>query len=392
MVGVDHACGVDLAGGESTGRLSFTADMVAVQTDADIESAHVDVEAVEKGEREQRALGGVDGTDSDPLAGEVGPIGDRGVVAHRDDRREVAVGVAHDQRLCLRHETPAADPRQRRVPRHVDATAGEVFDLALVVRIQDVVERQSLLGEPTPEALPDRHHLGVVGDGAEDQRVAHRSGSPLMARPTKSKRASVVGAITRAARASRNRRSTPSSLRNAAPPHTFMARSVTEMAASPAAALTSRTRSVASSRSDPSAVSVSPRKAAAWSVVIRMRAWSVRTKGCSASVWPRCSSVVPRMWAPASSVTASIRPMLNAALMTRNHGSASASAMSRPAPSSPSMAARGTLTPDARIGFDALPRRPSPSKSPATVNPLASEPTSHSVIGPPFSSGLLDHT
>ena len=47
-----------------------------------------------------------------------------------------------------------------------------------------------------------------------------------MARPMKSRRASVVGAMTRAARASRNRRSTPSSLRNAAPPQTFMARSV----------------------------------------------------------------------------------------------------------------------------------------------------------------------
>ena len=43
----------------------------------------------------------------------------------------------------------------------------------------------------------------------------------------KSSSASVVGAMTRAARASRKRRSMPSSLRKAAPPHTFIARSVT---------------------------------------------------------------------------------------------------------------------------------------------------------------------
>ena len=48
----------------------------------------------------------------------------------------------------------------------------------------------------------------------------------------KSRSASVVGAITRAARASRKRRSTPSSRRNAAPPHTFNARSVTSIDAS----------------------------------------------------------------------------------------------------------------------------------------------------------------
>ena len=61
---------------------------------------------------------------------------------------------------------------------------------------------------------------------------------PQAALPMKSYSTSVVGAITVAARASRKWRSTPTSLRNAAPLHTRIAKSVTSVAASPAAAWT----------------------------------------------------------------------------------------------------------------------------------------------------------
>ena len=45
QVGVDHAGGIDLAGGEGAGRVAFAADVVAVQADADIEPAYLQVTA-----------------------------------------------------------------------------------------------------------------------------------------------------------------------------------------------------------------------------------------------------------------------------------------------------------------------------------------------------------
>src|SRR4029077_4025029 len=139
----------------------------------------------------------------------------------------------------------------------------EVVDLALVVRVQDVVEREVAVLEPSPEAGPDRHDLRVVRHGTEEQRgvvaICHvsSSGRPLTARPTKSSSASVVGAMTRAARASRKRRSMATSVREVAPPHTYIARAVTSMAASAARALLSSTRKTASARPSPSADNVS---------------------------------------------------------------------------------------------------------------------------------------
>ena len=80
------------------------------------------------------------------------------------------------------------------------------------------------------------------------------------------------GSITEAARASRNTRSTPTSLRNAAPPATRMPRSVTSVAVSPAKALISSTRSTASGRPFSRASSESSRSPRTASVLTRMRA------------------------------------------------------------------------------------------------------------------------
>src|SRR3954453_7927853 len=84
-------------------------------------------------------------------------------------------------------------------------------------------------------------------------------------------------------------------------------------------------------------------------------------------------------------------PTLKAAFMTRNHGRTSARATSSPAPSSPSMAEAGTVTPDAWMGADRLPRNPSPSKDPGWLSPDRSAGTSHIVQGPAPAGGRLDH-
>ena len=164
----------------------------------------------EVAERDQRRLRGVDRTRRDATPLQLLDRLDVGVGADDDHRGQVAVGVAHGQRLDRASGVPAdalgADPRQRRVPRDVDAPGGELFDLALVVRVQDVVEREVAVREPAPEPVPDRDDLRVVRHRAHHQRfadaVAHavtspRSGRPVRARPTMSWRAWVVGAMTR---------------------------------------------------------------------------------------------------------------------------------------------------------------------------------------------------
>src|SRR5262249_50031192 len=156
----------------------------------------------------------------------------------------------------------------------VRAARHQVLDLALVVRVEQVVDVDVALAQPRTEAVPDRHDLGVVGNGSKKERhvltwgrrAQPSSGRPRIARPPTSLSASVVGAMTLAARAARKRRSMASSLRNAAPPHTTMDRSEAPAATSPAAALTSRTDICASGRPSSIAKMVVSRIARAWSV------------------------------------------------------------------------------------------------------------------------------
>src|SRR4029079_13913639 len=97
---------------------------------------------------------------------------------------------------------------------------------------------QIVLCEILLEALPDRDNFRRVGYRAKHKCIwfvrhigalLQNSGSPQTALPMKSYSTSVVGAITVAARASRKWRSTPTSLRKAAPPQTRIARSVTSV-------------------------------------------------------------------------------------------------------------------------------------------------------------------
>src|SRR5262249_46591562 len=112
--------------------------------------------------------------------------------------------------------------------------------------------------EVAPHAFPDRHHFRIVGDGSNPDRLAHdhllarlrdqNSGIPSTARAMNSRRTSPVGAMMAPAWASRNSRSMPVFLENAAPPHARIAAEVTLMAMSPAAALVSSTRNSVVSR------------------------------------------------------------------------------------------------------------------------------------------------
>ena len=147
---VDHARRVDLAGHERPGRVALAADVVTVQPDADVEAPHGRSRArLEPGGAQ--VASGINvacGESTAPVPTTVPRRSadrlDVAVGAHDDDRREVAVGVAHGERRDVEPrrggQRAGAHPGQRRVPRGVDAAGDELFDLALVVRVQDVVE------------------------------------------------------------------------------------------------------------------------------------------------------------------------------------------------------------------------------------------------------------
>jgi hypothetical protein len=93
----------------------------------------------------------------------------------RDQHRcQVAVGVAHghgvEHQPARASQALGAHPRQRRVPRQRDAAVELRLDLALVIGIKNVVERQAVTAEVFLEAFPDRHDLGRVGHRAHHQR------------------------------------------------------------------------------------------------------------------------------------------------------------------------------------------------------------------------------
>src|SRR4051794_174594 len=106
----------------------------------------------------------------------------------------------------------AADIGDRRVPGDVDDAGEQGLDLGFVAGEQDVVEGdRRLIDEVVLERLPDRHRLGVIGDGAQADRrgcLCHwgepqKSGMPSRALPMNSFNTSLVGAMIAPAWASR---------------------------------------------------------------------------------------------------------------------------------------------------------------------------------------------
>ena len=63
-------------------------------------------------------------------------------------------------------QASGAHPGERRIPRDVKMPRKMRLDLSLVVRIENVIERQVALIEPC-ESFPDRDDLRIVGDCAE---------------------------------------------------------------------------------------------------------------------------------------------------------------------------------------------------------------------------------
>ncbi len=137
---------------------------------------HVDPDVPQEVQRQHARLGGVARADGERLGREVGEGADARVPSHDDLGMEVAVAVAHGEREGAAVRPPLdADVRERGVPRHVDVAGQERLDLALVVREQREVHRHPVLGEVLADALPDRHHLRIVGHRAEEnRRIAHK--------------------------------------------------------------------------------------------------------------------------------------------------------------------------------------------------------------------------
>src|SRR5215472_5502544 len=121
-------------------------------------------------EREQRYQGGlrrIGRADGDPLSPQIGELAYRSVGARNHHTREIAVGVAHRDRL--RPATPSArraigfDPCKWRVPGDVDFAAQMRLDLPLIIGVEDEIEWQPLGFEIGSKPLPDRDNLGIVG-------------------------------------------------------------------------------------------------------------------------------------------------------------------------------------------------------------------------------------
>ena len=261
-------------------------------------------------------------------------------------------------------------------------------DLALVVGVEDEVEVEVLASQPGPEPLPDGHDLRVVRHGPHHQRLAHaegpsRRGRSHSARPMKSNRASVVGAMT-----SRG-------LRVAEPPLDAELLAERRAAADPHALLGDADRGFAGRRLhlQHAQLCVRPARADRGERVADQRVDGCRCRPASGRRRPGerllrqglvevLESGARSGGAPVSATTPRIMPRLAAALRTGTTAGRRSSAMSSPAPSSPSRADSGMTQSRAVIGLDPLPRRPSPSKGPATSRPGVELGTSQSVIGP----------
>ena len=180
-VAVDDARCVDRAGEQGAHRLALAADVIAVLADQHVVAndlgvaSRVDARLGEREQRDQRRLRRIGRTDADALAAQIAERADRTVLARQHHAGQIAIGVAHRDRLRVApapaREPHRLDPGQRRAPRDVHVTAQVRLDLPLVVRIQHVVEGEPARGEPRAEALPDRHDLGVVCDRTEHQGV-----------------------------------------------------------------------------------------------------------------------------------------------------------------------------------------------------------------------------
>jgi len=207
VVAIDHTRRVGGASDQCLHRVPLAADAVAVLADHHVEALHVERDtgiepcAGEVGEREQRRLWRVGGASRHDAAVESGRVDDVAVGPHEDHGGEVLVGVSHRDGARRASggggETSRADPCQRRVPGDIDVAGEMGLGLRLVVRVQHVVEREVMPGEPVGEPLPDRDDLRVVRDRSEDERPARCRGAHEPAELARRTSADPFASITR---------------------------------------------------------------------------------------------------------------------------------------------------------------------------------------------------
>ena len=96
-----------------------------------------------------------------------------------DHGSEVPIGVAHADSIGspadLGRGPFRLKPREWRVPGYLNVAGKKCFHLALVGRVQDVVESEAAVFEVALKAVPDRHDFRVIGHGPEKQgKVTHQ--------------------------------------------------------------------------------------------------------------------------------------------------------------------------------------------------------------------------
>ena len=357
------------------------------------------------GEREQRRLRRVDRTGGDGAAGEWATS--VMALSARTSTTEVRSWsrVAHRDRVRLatrrlRGEASGAHPGERRVPRDIDV-AGEVcFGLGLVARVQHVVEREVLGGEPVLEALPDRDDLRVVGNGAERERSCASS------RPSPEQRhaaeCSADELLQRVDGRRHHRRGASvaevaldtdvlAERGAAADPH----REVEHLERGARRRRPSTAASAAARRPgrSPSAAIASSTSAAAASARFFIAATCWRVTGWSASDWSRCSNRAERDVRDRLGDRGVHQPEAARRVQDLEHRQHDAERDVEPAAvvaESGAIPASGRRS--AATGLEALPRRPSPSNGPPPSGPAVSEGTSHSEAPASPSAGWLVQT
>ena len=153
---------------------------VAAQVDLAIEAedlhlARIQVQAValEKVDGKNGRLGGLAAAHDQRLAVQIAERVDVRIGPHDERRADVAVHVAHHERLAgIAGLAVILGVGQRRVPGDVDLLLLERIDERVVVGIKDVIDRQAVAAEIAANALEDRH-------AAREHRRPRRSGSPV---------------------------------------------------------------------------------------------------------------------------------------------------------------------------------------------------------------------
>src|ERR671918_420738 len=134
---------VNLSGYESTCCVALSSDMVSVFASEDVEDPNREVivwmqaGCTERSEGQKRCLWRVRRTDRNRPAFQIGRMIDLTIGQGDDHRTQIAVRVAHgdcpNRKSRCGCEPPGANPRQRRVPRHVNLAIDQRLDQPLVV-------------------------------------------------------------------------------------------------------------------------------------------------------------------------------------------------------------------------------------------------------------------